>query len=75
MRFISETDAKAIRAHLIVESIPGLVAVMTPEGSVEHVNGQVLDYFGRTSEELKKWGTSDAVQARRQKSESRFLSV
>ena len=48
-------------ARLIVESIPGLVAVMTPAGAVEHVNGQVLEYFGRTLEELKKWGTIDAV--------------
>ena len=29
--------------RLIVETIPGLVAVMTPEGRVEHVNGQVLE--------------------------------
>jgi PAS domain S-box-containing protein len=47
--------------RLIVETIPGLIAVMTPEGRVEHVNRQVLDYFGRTLEELKQWGTSDAV--------------
>jgi PAS domain S-box-containing protein len=47
--------------RLIVETIPGLIAVMTPKGEVAHVNRQVLDYFGRTLEELKKWGTSDAV--------------
>jgi formate hydrogenlyase transcriptional activator len=47
--------------RLIVETIPGLVAVMTPTGAVEHVNRQVLDYFGRTLDELKQWGTSDAV--------------
>ena len=47
--------------RLIVETIPGLVAVMTPAGELEHVNGQVLDYFGRTLYELKHWGTSDAV--------------
>jgi PAS domain S-box-containing protein len=34
---------------------------MTPEGHVEHVNRQVLEYFGRTLEELKQWGTTDAV--------------
>jgi PAS domain S-box-containing protein len=34
---------------------------MTPHGGVEHVNRQVLEYFGRTLEELKQWGTSDAV--------------
>ena len=47
--------------RLIVETIPGLIAVMTPEGAVEHVNRQVLEYFGRTLEELKQWGTTDAV--------------
>ena len=47
--------------RLIVEMIPGLIAVMTPEGEVAHVNRQVLDYFGRTLEDLKKWGTTDAV--------------
>jgi PAS domain S-box-containing protein len=47
--------------RLIVETIPGLIAVMTPEGHVEHVNRQVLEYFGRTLEELKQWGTTDAV--------------
>src|ERR1700722_6014531 len=34
---------------------------MTPKGAVEHVNRQVLEYFGRTLEELKQWGTTDAV--------------
>ena len=59
-------DDKAFRAsedafRLIVETIPGLIAVMTPGGEVEHVNRQVLEYFGRTLEELKRWGTTDAV--------------
>ena len=56
MRRVSEESFR-----LIVETIPGLVAVMTPAGEVEHVNGQVLEYFGRTIDELKQWGTSDAV--------------
>jgi PAS domain S-box-containing protein len=45
----------------MVETIPGLVAVMTPTGAVDHVNRRVLEYFGRTLDELKQWGTSDAV--------------
>ena len=40
-----------------MDSIPGLVAAFTPGGEVEFVNRQVLDYFGRTLEELKRWGT------------------
>src|SRR5262249_49987844 len=47
--------------HLIVDTIPGLVAIMSPRGEVELVNQRVLDYFGRTLDELKRWGTSDAV--------------
>ena len=47
--------------RLIVETIPGLIAVMTADGGVEHVNRQVLEYFGRTLDELKRWGTTDAV--------------
>ena len=44
-------------SRLIVDSIPGLVAVFTPGGEVEFVNRQVLEYFGKTFEELKRWGT------------------
>src|SRR5260370_9387972 len=47
--------------RLIVDSIPGLVSTLTPEGEVEFVNQQILDYFGKSHEELKDWATSDAV--------------
>jgi formate hydrogenlyase transcriptional activator len=50
---------KSVR--LIVDSIAGLVAMMTPDGEVEFVNNRVLEYFGKTLEELKGWATSDAV--------------
>jgi formate hydrogenlyase transcriptional activator len=47
--------------RLIVDGIAGLVAIMTPEGEVEFVNNQVLEYFGKTLEESKGWSTSEAV--------------
>jgi PAS domain S-box-containing protein len=47
--------------RLIVDGIAGLVAIMTREGEVEFVNNQVLEYFGKTLEELKDWSTSEAV--------------
>jgi PAS domain S-box-containing protein len=50
---------KSVR--LIVDGIAGLVAIMTPEGYVEFVNNQALEYFGKTLEELKGWATSEAV--------------
>ena len=43
--------------RLIVDSIPGLIAVFTPTGEVESVNRQVLEYFGGTLEEHKRWGS------------------
>jgi formate hydrogenlyase transcriptional activator len=47
--------------RLIVDTIPGLVAVMTATGEVEYVNQQIMDYFGRTLADLRQWGTTDAV--------------
>jgi len=49
--------------RLIVEGIPGLVALLTPAGEVELVNPQLVEYCGRTLEELRLWGTSDTVHA------------
>ena len=48
-------------SRLIVDSIPGLVATFTPAGEVEFVNRQVLEYYGKTLEELKRWETTDAT--------------
>ena len=48
-------------SRLIVGSIPGLIAAFTPDGEVEFVNRQVLEYFGRTLEELKRWGTGGST--------------
>ena len=44
------------RFRLIVDSIPGLVCTMTAAGEVELVNQQILDYTGKTLEQLKDWG-------------------
>src|SRR5580704_12653476 len=59
-------EALAASEHnlrLIVDSIPGLVSLLTPAGEVELVNPQLVEYTGRTLEELKLWGTSDTVHA------------
>src|SRR6266853_1433974 len=47
--------------RLIVDSIPGFVSTANAAGEVELVNRQVLEYFDKTTEELKNWATSDAV--------------
>jgi len=56
---ILRESEKSVR--LIVDSIAGLVAIMTPEGEVESVNSRVLEYFGKTLNELKGWSTGNAV--------------
>lgn len=47
--------------RLILDGIAGLVAIMSATGEVEAVNRQVLDFFGKSSEEIKGWSTSNAV--------------
>src|SRR5262249_23453745 len=44
-----------------IDGIAGLVGIMAPNGELETANRQLLDYFGRSVEELKNWGTSDAL--------------
>jgi PAS domain S-box-containing protein len=44
-----------------VDSIPGLVARMSPAGEVEAANRQLLLFYGKTLEEMKNWKTSDIV--------------
>jgi formate hydrogenlyase transcriptional activator len=46
--------------RLIVDSIPGQIAVMTAGGEVELVNRQILEYFGKTTEELQNWATNNS---------------
>ncbi len=48
-------------SRLIVDSIPGLIAAFTPGGEVEFVNRQILEYFGSTVEDLKRWGTGSTT--------------
>jgi len=57
---------EAIRANeqslrLIVDSIPGLVSIMNAAGEVELQNRQVLEYTGKTAEEMKNWAASDTL--------------
>jgi len=49
------------RSRSALDGIPGFVAVMAPNGELETANRQVLDYFGRSLEWIKNWGTNDAV--------------
>jgi len=48
-------------SRLIVDSIPGLIAVFSPGGELEFVNRQIVEYFGRSLEELRRWGSDDTT--------------
>jgi PAS domain S-box-containing protein len=37
----------------IVDGLPAMVTLMTPDGELEHGNRQMLEYFGKTLKELK----------------------
>lgn len=50
-------------ARLIVETIPGLVAMLTPAGEVDVVNQQLVEYCGQPLEAMKQWGTNGTVHS------------
>jgi len=47
----------------IVDGISAPLAVMTPDGALEIVNRPILEYFGKTADELKDWTSTDAATA------------
>jgi PAS domain S-box-containing protein len=44
-----------------IDGIPGLVSVFAPNGEVEAVNRQVVEFSGRSLEDLKNWATNGTV--------------
>ncbi len=56
-----ELAAREREARVVLESIPAGIGVIGPTGQVEAINGQLLRYYGRTLEELREWGSTDAV--------------
>ncbi len=48
-------------AQVILESIPAGIGVLDADGNVDTINGHLLQYYGRTLEELRQWGSSDVV--------------
>ena len=45
----------------IIDSVPGLQCALSSAGKVEHANRPLLEYFGKTIEELDRWSTNDVV--------------
>jgi PAS domain S-box-containing protein len=53
--------ARELDLRAILDGIPGFVTTMNVSGEVELVNQRILEYFGRSLDELKLWATSDIV--------------
>ncbi len=49
------------RLQLVLDDLPALVVLLDPSGELQFANRRVLDYFGKSFEELKSWATTDAV--------------
>ena len=49
------------RLRSAIDGIPGLVAILAPNGGVEAVNHQIVEYCGQPLEELRNWGTNGIV--------------
>jgi PAS domain S-box-containing protein len=49
------------RLRLAIDGIPGLVGILAPNGDVEAVNRQIIEYCGQSLEELQNWGTNGTV--------------
>jgi PAS domain S-box-containing protein len=50
-----------LRLRSAIDGIPGLVGVLAPNGEVEAVNRQILEYCGQSVEELRNWGTNGTI--------------
>ncbi len=50
-------------ARLIVNSIPGFIAVLTPANDVEVVNDQLVEYCGQPLDALRRWRTGETVHS------------
>lgn len=59
----AEEALRASEANLrrVIDNIPGLVSTLGPDGETKLINGQMLEYFGKTPEELKNWRLDDAI--------------
>jgi len=48
-------------SRLIVDNIPGLIALLGPRGDVEVANRRLFEYLGQSLEQIQHWATTDTV--------------
>ncbi|HEX4960226.1 MAG TPA: ATP-binding protein [Thermoanaerobaculia bacterium] len=50
-------------ARLVVNTIPGFVAILSPAGEVDVVNDPLVDYCGQPLEAMRQWGTNGTIHS------------
>ena len=57
---LSESERSS---RVIVDTIPGLVAILTADGEVDVVNHELVEYCGQPLEAMRQWGTNGTVHS------------
>src|SRR5882672_8770040 len=58
---IADIDDAKRDVATVIDGIPGLVAILAPDGDVEAVSGQLVEYCGQPLEAMRQWGTNGTV--------------
>jgi PAS domain S-box-containing protein len=56
-----ELRASETNLRQILDGIPGFVARLSPAGVIERINRQMLEYYGKTLDEMNNWELNDIV--------------
>jgi formate hydrogenlyase transcriptional activator len=51
----SELRKSEAQLRKTIDNIPGFISIMSPEGEIELVNQQTLDYLGMTLDQIRNW--------------------
>lgn len=60
-RALEALRASEIKFRLIVDNVPGFLCTLDPTGVMDLANRQMLEYFGKTLDELRNWEFNDTA--------------
>ena len=63
-RVVDAQSASEDNLGQILDDVPGFVSALSPEGEVEFVNREILEYFGKTFEEVSGWAINEKTEER-----------
>ena len=52
---------RELNLRLFVDSVPGFVSTLSPAGELQFLNCQILEYFGKSLEEIKDWTSQEII--------------